>query len=394
MREPRSTGPSPFSLPDGGPTYQILLRLRLLEEDRPRISRRAVALTLLAWVPLLVLTAIQGAALGNRVRIPFLYDFAAYTRFLVAMPLLVIAEAMIGPRLAQAAAHFFTNGIVRNEDYAMWDGAAEDAIKLRDSALGEGVVLVFAYLGALGFIWYFESQVSTWRALTTHSGRGFTLAGWWYGLVSIPIFQFFLYRWFFRLFIWSRFLWRISRLNLALVPAHPDRAGGLGFLGESHSAFAIIAFAVGAVFSGIFASELVFENIPIQSLKIPIATVGVLLLILFEGPLLVFALLLRNLKRRGLMDYGALATEYTRQFHDRWIGGNRPESEPLMGSADIQSLADLGNSFELVKRMRIVPFDGRAIIMLALAFLVPMLPLLFTVMPLDELLKTLLKVIA
>jgi len=117
-------------------------------------------------------------------------------------------------------------------------------------------------------------------------------------------------------------------------------------------------------------------------------------LILFEGPLLVFALRLRNLKRRALMDYGALATEYTRQFHDRWISGNRPESEPLMGSADIQSLADLGNSFELVKRMRIVPFDGRAIIMLALAFLVPMVPLLLTVMPFNELLQTLLKVIA
>src|SRR5262249_25969833 len=156
-----------------------------------RISRRAVALSFIAWVPLLVLTTIQGLALGNRVRIPFLYDFAVYTRFLVAMPLLVFAEAMIGPRLVQAAAHFFTNGIVKNEDYAAWDDAARDAIKLRDSPLGEGVVLVLAYLGAIGFIWYFESQVSTWRALVTNSGRGFTLAGWWYGLVSIPIFQFF-----------------------------------------------------------------------------------------------------------------------------------------------------------------------------------------------------------
>src|SRR5215510_671951 len=394
MRQPCSNSPPTFSLLEGGPTYRILMRLRLLERNRPRISRRAVALSLISWAPLLLLTAVQGLAVGTTVHIPFLYDFAAYTRFLVAMPLLVFAEAIIGPRLAHAADHFFTNGIVRNEDYVAWDEAAEDAIKLRDSALGEGVVLVFAYLGALGFIWYFESQVSTWRALTANSGREFTLAGWWYGLVSIPIFQFFLYRWFFRLLIWSRFLWRISRLNLALVPAHPDRAGGLGFLGESHSAFAIIAFAVGAVLSGIFGSELVFENIPIQSLKIPIATVGVLLLILFEGPLLVFAPRLRNLKRKGLMDYGALATEYTRQFHDRWIGGNRPESEPLMGSADIQSLADLGNSFELVERMRIVPFDGRAVITLALAFLIPMLPLLLIVMPLDEVLKTLLKVVA
>jgi hypothetical protein len=383
-----------FSLVDGGPTYRIMMRLRLLERDRPKIHRRAVVLSLIAWVPLLVLSSMQRLAVGTAVSIPFLYDFAAYSRFLLAMPLLVFAEVMIGPRLAEAASHLISTGLVQKVDYPTFDDAARDAVRLRDSRVGEAVVLVSAYLGAFLLIWQFEGQGSTWRALVTGSGRRFTLAGWWYVLVSIPIFQFFLYRWLFRLFIWSRFLWRISKLNLGLVPAHPDRAGGLGFLGESHSAFAIITFAGGAVLSGIFCAEVIFEKVPIETLKIPIISMVVLIVILFEGPLLFFAPRLRKIKRKGLLDYGALATEYTRQFHDKWVNGNRPQDEPLVGSSDIQSLADLGNSFEIVHRMRIVPFDGRATIMLVLAFLIPMLPLLMTVMPMDEIVKTLLKLVA
>ena len=46
--------------------------------------------------------------------------------------------------------------------------------------------------------------------------------------VSVPLFQFILLRWYFRIFIWARFLWQVSRIDLAYAPAHPDRLGGSG----------------------------------------------------------------------------------------------------------------------------------------------------------------------
>ena len=60
-----------------------------------------------------------------------------------------------------------------------------------------------------------------------------------------------------------------------------------------------------------------------------------------------------------------------------------------MGSGDIQSLADLGNSYEVVRTMRIAPITKEAIFRLAAATLAPMVPLLLTMMPLEELLKML-----
>ena len=73
------------------------------------------------------------------------------------------------------------------------------------------------------------------------------------------------------------------------------------------------------------------------------------MLCLVFGPLLVFAPQLAQAKRTGLREYGTLAERYVREFDAKWLRGGAPAGEPLVGSADIQSLADLGNSFEVVR---------------------------------------------
>jgi hypothetical protein len=75
------------------------------------------------------------------------------------------------------------------------------------------------------------------------------------------------------------------------------------------------------------------------------------------------------------------------------LRGGAPADEPLVGSADIQSLADIGNSFEVVRTMRIVPFTKEAILQLAVVAAAPMAPLLLTMMPFEELLKKLLGIL-
>jgi hypothetical protein len=380
-----------FSVVEGGPTYRILCQLGLLKRETQTIYRTAIAFALVAWLPLAVLSAIQGVAIAKTVTIPFLYDIAAYTRFLIAVPLLVIAEAVIGAHLAEVSANFISSGLVSEKEYSSFDAAAKDCMKARDSTVNEGIVLLISYGSAVIFMSTLAPGVSTWRSVPSESSYSFTLAGWWYALVSIPIFQFLMFRWLFRLFIWSRFLWRISKLNLRLMPTNPDKAGGLGFVGESHKHFALIAFSLGVVFAGVFANDVMFGKVPVQTFKIPGVVLAVLAILFFEGPLLFFAPKLIETRRKGLLEYGKLSIDYTTEFQEKWIDGKRPADEPLVGSADISSLADLGNSFDMIDRMRFAPFDLRAIVWMALSFVVPMLPLLLAVIPLSEVIETLLR---
>jgi hypothetical protein len=84
-----------------------------------------------------------------------------------------------------------------------------------------------------------------------------------------------------------------------------------------------------------------------------------------------------------------VAQRYVREFDAKWLRGGAPADEPLVGSGDIQSLADLGNSLEVVRTMRIAPVSKEAILQLVGATLAPIVPLVLTMMPLEELLKKL-----
>jgi hypothetical protein len=233
-------------------------------------------------------------------------------------------------------------------------------------------------------------DVSTWYATSAGAGARLTAAGQWYLHVSIPIFQFLLFRWYFRLLVWFLFLWQVSRLDLRLTPTHPDRAGGLGFLGGAPVAFATVILAQSAFLSALIANRIFFHGATLASFRYEIAAFVLLQLAMVLGPLLVFAPTLFALKRRGRREYDALAARYTREFHDKWIGGAAPADEPLIGSADIQSLADLANSCAVVQGIGAAPFGRGTIIQVVVVAAVPFLPLLLTVVPAGEILKKLL----
>jgi hypothetical protein len=220
-----------------------------------------------------------------------------------------------------------------------------------------------------------------------------SVAGWWLGFVSVPLFQFLLLRWYFRLYIWARFLWQVSKIDLRLVPTHPDRAGGLGFLGAVASAFSPVLLAQGAMTSGMMANKIFYAGATLPQFKVELIGLVALLLAAILGPLLVFGPKLAAAKRTGLREYGTLSQRYVREFDGKWLRGGAPADEPLVGSADIQSLADLGNSFAVVSGMRWVPFTGRTVLQLAVIMLLPVVPLTLTMISLQELLKRLLKIV-
>ena len=205
--------------------------------------------------------------------------------------------------------------------------------------------------------------------------------------------QFLLLRWYFRLLVWARFLWHVSRIGLALLPTHPDRCGGLGFLAGVVPAFAPVLVAQGVLIAGTIASKIFYAGASLPEFKLELIGIVALMVFAILGPMLVFGPALEAAKRAGLREYGTLAQQYVREFDRKWLRGGAPADEPLIGSADIQSLADLGNSFEVVKGMRFAPFTLQAVLQLAGASLLPVAPLLLTMVSLEELLVRMLQAV-
>ena len=383
----------PFLLMEGGPLFNIQKRIGLIKEHTPLIKRRAMLAALLTWLPLLILAAFGGRAFGHSVPVTLLRDFSVYTRFLLAIPLLILAEALIGPRIAGAVSHFVKSGVVIEKDYAKFDDLVDLGLRARDSRFAEIVLVVLAYiLSVIGFR-ATAVHVTTWFADATDSGRSLTLAGWWLLLFCIPLYQFLCFRWLFRLFLWFQFLARVRKLDLQLFPTHPDEAGGLGFIGESQRFFGILLFSVSIASTGVLANDIIYDKVPLQNFAPAIGAYVVLVVIIMLGPLVVFTGRLLKIKRAGMHEYGGLATAYTGAFHKKWIEKQNPQHEQLLGSGDIQSLADLGNSYGYVEKMKLLPIDFRVLLHLIVATLLPMTPLLLTVMPWKDLLKLLMKVL-
>src|SRR4029077_14494339 len=143
-------------------------------------------------------------------------------------------------------------------------------------------------------------------------------------------------RWYFRMLIWIRFLWQASRVEMKLVPTHPDQLAGLGFLANTVFAFSVLLVAHGAMLAAQIAGRIFFEGAALTDFEEEIFLVLVFLLCLIFAPLLVFSPQLWRRNTRGLMKSGAPAERCVRLFDGKWLRGGADPTEPLMGSADIQ----------------------------------------------------------
>jgi hypothetical protein len=387
--------PPDFSLVHGGPLFQFFLRAHLSDDALELARQRIIVISLLAWLPLLLLSVLEGHLFGSSVAVPFLMDVEVHIKFLVAIPLLIGAELVVHRRMRLLVKQFLERNLIPERAMPRFDAAIQSAFRLRNSTFAEVLLLAFVYGIGVLIIWrhYMALDAPTWFATPSVEGSRLSLAGMWYAYLSLPIFQFLLLRWYFRLFVWTRFLWQVSRIELNLVPTHPDRTAGLGFLSLTVYAFVPLLMAHGAIVAGNLANRIFYLGSALPQFKGEIALVLAFLLCVVLGPLLVFAPQLAQAKRTGLREYGTLAQRYVREFDTKWLRGGAPADEPLVGSGDIQSLADLGNSYEVVRTMNAAPVSKEAILRLTAAVLVPIVPLMLTMMPLEELLKKLLGIL-
>jgi hypothetical protein len=366
----------------GGPLYWLGCRLGLVRGGTNTVPLGLV-LGSFPWVVLLALALVEG--LGQALF--SLEVIGRHIRLLVAIPLLFVCEASIDPRFTA-----FIHLIVRSQVVpATVRPALESEIaritRWKDAWLPEAFFFLAAVLLALTMRKgnFFDYLPGLGGGANPRFLGETTWTSHWDWMVCVPLFHFLLQRWLWRLTLWCFILWRLSRLELRLVPTHPDRVAGLGFLEVVHTEFAPLILAISATQSASLAQDIALGRIAFDAIYPSVAFVLLVYAVLFLGPLLIFSGKLWECQVKGLSDYSALAERYVNAFDRKWLGPDPAPGEPLLGTEDIQSLADLSNSVRIVRDMRLAPISLSILKSLAVAALLPLLPLALFKYPLADL---------
>jgi hypothetical protein len=387
----RSVGAALF-LFRGGPFYLLQQALGFIGPRGDVRARRAPVLVLIAWLPLVVLGALQGRAVGPTPGESVLLDLAVAVRFLVALPLLLLAENLADQGVIRVAKQFVDGGLIKARDGEALDLAAARALRMRDSWLAEAVMLGIAVLASTAFLQgELGSGEPSWRSIGAGEARSLSLAGWWAMLASAPLFVFVLLRWLWRLVMWTVLLWRIATLDLAIAAGHPDGAGGLGFLSLAPLPFLTVVFALSVALAGAWGTAYLHRGVDprvhLGALAIFVGLAALLLLI----PVFAFLWPLARARRAALLGYQALGSGLARSFEARWVDEPASDAARLLESPDASALADFTAVFGTVRNMNALPLGLPTLVGVAVAAGLPMLPLVAAVVPLPSLLGQLAK---
>ncbi|MEI9991709.1 MAG: hypothetical protein WDM86_16915 [Rhizomicrobium sp.] len=358
---------------DGGPPIGLQMRIGLLAPGRPNIRGRALLAVLLGWAAPFLITLIQGAVLHDRSFTSFVADYGMYARSLIAAPLLVLIEGVCFPRLSGIARHFQDGGLIRDADLPRYRQALSSTRALRDSMRLEFGLVAVAIGLVVAINWAVPQQAyQAWHRLP-HS-ESYSLAGWWNALISVPVLIMLLLGWLWRLLLWTRFLWLMSRLDLKIIAAHPDGAGGLKFIGLSTQAFSVLAFSSGVIVAGTIMNHIVHDAAPLMAYRAIIVGFAVLMIGLLAGPLLVFSLKLLDARRRGIFEYGALARSVGGLMERKWFRRREDADAEALSVQDFSATTDLYSVTANAYAMNIVPVAWVSLILLACGALLPFLP--------------------
>jgi len=379
-----------FSLVQGGPFSRFRVAIGLVPEGGLGLARRAIALVALAWLPVVIGALIAGQALNGQGTDPLLRHFGIHSRLLLAIPLLIFAEALMEKLIPPVIRHFVTSGIVDGATIPRFQEALEAARRLRDSVWGR--VFVLAAIGAMilaGTTNKNHADEMAWAVTRTDDGTGIGFAGWWFIFVSRPIFGGLLAIWLWRIIVMWRLVWNVSKLELRLVASHPDGVGGLAFIEGTTVAMAPIVLAISVVMAGRWGHEVLYHGVHVDSLKPLVAIFVVTAVLFFNGPLLLFSGNLRAFKRRSMLEYSALVGKHGRLVNQRWIRNEDVGAPDILNAPELGPTVDISSIYESVAKLRFAPIGKQSLLPVALAALLPMLPVFAIEVPIKQMLKSL-----
>ena len=361
-----------YSFSNGGPFYDLSQKLHLLG---PSGAMRFSWLVVIAWVPLVLAGAVQLAL--HRPVSPLLRDISVHMRFLVALPLLLVSSSLLDAQCRGAVRVLY--------DAKLADPPALDPIMMRAEVLRTSgwaelvLALVSLLIGQLG-LWGVTAPTGLFQGVEHHTLWSFSRI--WYGVVAFPLWQFLSLRWMWRWAVWIYTLVRLSRLPLAAVASHPDQAGGLGSLAWPLAGYSWYVAAFASVLAGAWDTQLLEHRLTISSLAPAVATLLFGAILLGYVPLLVFTPQLYAVKRRDLFKHSLFGFEYSRQFEQKWL--EAPRGDVLVGTEDIQGLSAYALTLQNVQATRLTVFNPKRVKSLVVAVVLPMIPILATLIPLES----------
>lgn len=373
------------SLIRGGPFYRAQQATRLIRPNQWNLGRRLTFAITVGWVPLVLITSLFNP--GSLMSL--LKDYRVHSRMLIAVPVLLLGQLLMESRFRMVVTHIKEAGLLEAPDLARIEDIISVLLRLRDSVLPE---LVIVFLVVVHTVTSFKSQVDAtpWLARGAWPNLHLTPAGWYATLVSGTIFQLLLGLLLWKWLLWTLFAFRLSRLNMKLIPTHPDEHGGLGFLGLTPVAFTPVVLAAATVIGATWRHEILQGEANLMSFKLPAIVLAAIIALFALGPLTFFVPRLAALRRQGILDYGTLGQMHSADFHEKWILRRAGHEAEFLTAPECSTLADYGRSYEKLQRLRPFPANRGALIALAAALVIPMSPVILAVVPLVVVLKDLL----
>jgi len=358
--------------------------------DRDTIKKIFLIIAV-SWLPLLIISFFSGTMLSadSKIKIPFLYDYLTNARLLISFPVIFLSISIINNLISKSFDQFVSAEIVRTEDLRKFKQISDTYYKLKDSKISNISIFFLSYLWIYFFWRNYEdiSGLNSWKLISS-GNEGVQLAGYWYYIVSIPVVQIFMFKMIWTFLLWSSSLYRIAKLNLNISSSSPDGAGGLAFLGYTQIFFGLLGFAQNVTFSAGIADKIVYNNESFMDYRFNIILGIISVSLIYIVPLLFFTKHLLNAKLVTLFEYSKLGLNYGTSFENKWIKKNMPDnSEPLLGNADIQSLADMSNSVKMVQDQLIIPLRISTFIAFFVVLIIPYLPLLLLRFTSEEILQ-------
>jgi hypothetical protein len=365
-------------------------RLHLVPARGLGTVRRALFFALVTWLPIVIWAAMMRRGAEPDASESLLRHYGVHARCLIAIPLFILAEAGLHGTVMRMVSLFVSSGTVPPEQQPAFDAALHDVRGLRDSSLPW--VLVFGATIAWLLVDHpaMHDDAYAW-AFANDSALGF--GGWWFAYVARPIFFALLLSWLWRMLLVVYWFWRVGRLELSLVPSHPDHTGGVGFVEKLPGAFALVTFAVTAVVTSRWAHELASHGATLQAFAMPAAAFVLLWALFALLPLLMLTPMLLAARAKAVPAYGALVGDQGRLVHRRWILREPVAGAPILDAPEIGPVADAAALYDAVRKMRFVPIGKMALIAVLVPMAIPMLVVAGLQIPLGELLLKLLKTV-
>lgn len=379
-----------FSLVRDDLFFRLQRRTGLIPAHGLGLVRRAIFWSLLAWLPVAGWAAYNEFALQRFAEEPLLSHFGIHVRFLVAVPLLILAQGLAHGLTTQLLPHFVHSGVVPLAERDKFRAVLADTARLRDASLPWlailGVVFAVAFAGGIAQ----PGHEINWAAGSGEISQS-SFGALWLLYVGRPVYLALVLAWVWRMVLLFILFRRIAHLDLSIVPTHPDRAGGLAFIERFPLMFAPVVLALGAVLASGWAQDAVYHGLALISLKVEMLAFVVTAMMMFCLPLFAFMRPLARARKQALLDYGALVGRHGALVQQRWIKGKNLADDAVLNAPELGPVADTAAIYDAVKAMRILPMGKAAIIPLALAAAVPMLAVLAIQVPLKALALKLLK---